>query len=318
MIATALRFPTVESPKEFLLRMDQLGLDDVEELVELSEQIERGAAHSDLRGARAVLFRRESGTRSYLSTMLAAKRLGMGVEDASARIVCGGAVDVDALFSAVNAADFLLVDGVSRHMLTKVRDMVTTAGLRCRVVNLGVCDTDQPLHVLSLYRLVRSRINAAKTTARICFVGSTDHCPVAKAVHQLLRGNDRATQQHRKPGWARGFGGHGFGAIPPSELITINDPDDIGRAAADAIILSNSGDNASEETTTRYLEIIAELPEHTPVFPAVPHDAFDPVHYDAFDAAVLHRVAYQEMLDKIYTTSMAVFLWMANRTAIGA
>lgn len=126
MTATTLRFPTVESPKEFLLRMDQLGIDDVGELVELSEEIERGAVHPDLRGARAILFRRESGDQSYLSTMLAAKRLGTDVEDASPKIVCGRALDAEALFSAGNAADFLIVAGVSRHMLTKTRDMVVT------------------------------------------------------------------------------------------------------------------------------------------------------------------------------------------------
>lgn len=179
--------------------------------------------------------------------------------------------------------------------------------MRCRIVSLGGDDTDQPLQSLALYRLVRNRINAADTTARICFVGSTDHCPVAKSVHQLLRGNDHGAQPSRKPDWACGFGGHGFGAIPPSQLITINDADEIGQAPPDAIILSNSGDSASEETTTRYLEIVAELPEHTLVFPAVPHGAFDD--------ALSQRVAYQEMLDKIYTTSMAVFLWMTNRTA---
>jgi hypothetical protein len=306
MIATALRFPTVESPKEFLLRMDQLGIDDVGELVDLSEEIERGAAHPHLRGARAILFRRESGTRSYVSTMRAAKRLGMDVEDASPRIVCGKAVDVDALFAAGNAADFLLIDGVSRHMLTKTRDMIMAAGLRCRVVNLGVHDTDQPLHTLSLYRLVRSRIDAVDAAARICFVDSTNHCPVAKAVHQLLRGNDRGAQASQTPNWVRRFGGHGFGVIPLTQLVTIKDADGIGRAAPDAVILSNSGESAGDEAIVRYLEIIAELPEHVPVFPAVPHSAFD--------VALSRPVAYQEMLDKIYSTSLAVFLWMANRT----
>jgi hypothetical protein len=300
MIATALKFPIVDSPKEFMLRMDQLGIDDVRKLVELSEQIERGTAHPDLRGARAILFRRESGTQSFLSIMRAAKRLGMAVEDASPRIICGEAVDLEALFAAGDAADFLVVDGVSRQMLTKTRDMVMTAGLRCRVINIGVHNTDQPLHALSLYRLVRSRIN--DNTARICFVRSTEHCPVGKAVHELLR-NDQATRLSRKPDWARDFARNRFGAIPSSALITLKYPSELGRAAPDAVILSNSGDSAVEQATARYLEFIAQLPEHVPVFPAVPHDVFD---------AVLPR--REEILDKICTTTMAVFLWMTNRT----
>jgi len=303
MIATALRFPIADSPKEFLLRMDQLRSEDVRKLVELSEEIERAAAYPNLGRARAILFRGESGTRSFLSIMRAAKRLGMTVEDASPRIVCGEAVDREALFAAGNAADFLLVDGMSRQILSKTRDMVMTRGLSCRVINFGVHHTDQPLHALSLYRLVRSRIEATNRTARICFVESTEHCPVANAVHQLLRANDGAAQPGRNPV----FRGSGFGAFPRSALITIKDPSELGRAAPDAVILSNSGDSYVEQATERYLEFIAQLPEHVPVFPAVPHDVFDDV--------LPQRVACQEMLDKICTTAMAVFLWMTNWTA---